>query len=278
MQLIYRTLGTCTIASALVLMLGACGKEAWPPSNGGTAPATTQTAVVMAPARIEKNFDKKVAALPNDFIAHQPAKVFSHITSQNLQKDKFESEAKYIARMQALAGTVLYDEVWLSGEFAFEPLKDVVSIRYDPEKQQFKWEIRPSQLGNDGDYDGIELERRDSIQNYPTLDAAYAERGKKISHTDNFYLQGVGLKGLGYINGAYKAKPELARALDGQLAVLFVGRIPAPYAGFKDKYPIAADDTVFEHQRYIRFAIDGVWLVNKQTGEVLTKTWAVKRY
>ena len=278
MKLIYRTLGTFTIASALVLTLDACRKEPQPPSGGARAPTAAQPAPVTEPARIEKNFDKKVTSLPSDFIAHQPAKIFSHITSQNLQKDKFENEAKYIARMQLLAGTVLYDDVVLNGEFAFELRTDIVSIRYDPEKEQFKWEIRPSQLGNGGDYDGIELDRRDSRQNYPSLDAAYAERGKKISHTDNIYLQGVGLKGLSYINGVYKARPEQARAMDGRLAVLFVGRIPAPYAGFKDKYPIGSDDTVFEHQRYMRFAIDGVWLFNKQTGEVLTKTWSVRRY
>lgn len=228
---------------------------------------------------VAKNFNVKMPTLPSDFSPDSPIILYDAITGLETSKGKFESTTKYMERMKSLSGSVLYGQVTLNGGFAFKPISDAVRISYDSDRETFSYEVRPTLVDNLGNYNCIEIERRSANHTeFPGINEYFAAKYKTVRHTMNVYLKISSMKGLGYINGTFKAKPAAAQALDGSLGVLFVGHLIPPYAQQNVKYPFDADDDVVEHQRLIHFTIDGVWFVNLRSGEILSKTWSVKRY
>lgn len=231
------------------------------------------------PEPVVRNFDTKALKLPEDFNASASADIFDAIARINTEpRSKFESEAKYMARMRVLSNSVLYSQVRLDGGFAFRPTMEYVTIQYDADKELFTFEIRPNCVNDHKNCNAIEVEsRRADRAEFPHINEYFAEKGKSVKHTKRVYLEAPTLKSLGYIVGKFKAAPEAAKRMDGGLGVLLVGRIVPPFTSTNIDYPHGVDEDDVKHQRIIRFSLDGVWFVNYQTGQILSKTWTVKK-
>ena len=269
----------------IALLLCGCDKSSRnsEPPKPATNPPASEVVVRDSPPTPEpvaKNFNAQIPALPSDFAPDSPTAVYDAMSGLDTNKGKYESEAKYMERMRALARTVLYGEVTLNGSFAFRPISDAVSISYDADREIFSYEVHSTCLGDSSNCNcnGIEIDRRGaSHAEFPSINEYFAAKYKAVHHRKSVYLQIQSLKGLGHINGKFKAKPAVAQELDGSLGVLLVGHIVPPYAYHDVKYPFEPSDDLVEHRRIIRFAVDGVWFINLRSGEILSRTWAVKR-
>lgn len=273
-----RTLGViafCCIAAAVA----GCGKRSHEPAavQASAPEAPVQAAVVPDP--VVRNFDTKATKLPEDFNASVPTDVFDAITRVNTeQRGKFESEAKYMARMRALSGSVLYSQVRLDGGFAFRPTIEHLTIQYDADKEFFTFELRPDCVNDRNNCNAIEVENRSADKaEFPYINDYFAEKRKSVKHTKRIYLEAPTLRSLGYIVGRIKATPEAAKKMDGSLGILLVGRILPPFTSTHIDYPHDANEDEVKHQKIIRFSLEGVWLVNHHTRQILSKSWTIKK-
>lgn len=271
---ILRAIAFCCIAAAVV----GCGKRSQEPAVLASAPEPPVQAAA-APEPVMRNFDTKATKLLDDFNPSVPTDVFDAITRINTeQRGKFESEAKYMARMRVLSGSVLFSQVRLDGGFAFRPTMEHVTIQYDADKEFFTFELRPNCVNDPNNCDAIEVESRSADRaEFPHINQFFAEKGKSVKHTKRVYLEAPTLRSLGYIVGRIKATPEAAKKMDGSLGILLVGRILPPFTSTHIDRPYEANEDDVKHQKIIRFSLQGVWFVNYQTRQILSKTWTIKK-
>ncbi len=190
----------------------------------------------------------------------------------NTGKSQYESDAVYGKRMKALIGEKVLDGISVGDVIGFQPIS--VSFRYDANKEQWNYEVSSSGVHYEYHYVPVYRESLDAA-NYPLWVNQFP--GKRIEFQKSIYLDIASLKGLSYINGFVKTPAKDARALEGSLAVLLVGRLTSPYFGANQKLPVGLDETVFDFQSTIGFKLEAVWLINKKSGQILSKAWTYRR-
>jgi hypothetical protein len=210
--------------------------------------------------------------LDRDIRGQSAPEMLDAIHRLDIAKTKYESDAVYAKRMKELNGSKLRDEVAIGSVIGFEP--DQMSFNYDANKQLWKYQISPHEVGNQFHYVPI---YKQAVDGGGLAQYTAAFPGKQIKVVRLILLDIAAMKGLSYINGSYKVSPKEAPALEGNLTVLLVGRVTTPYAESYRKLPIHADEHVVELQNTIGFKLEAVWLINKVDGKVLSKTWNYER-
>ena len=202
---------------------------------------------------------------------HDPERLIKALRQLNTEKDKYESDAKYNARMKSLDANPLYDDLTLASDIAFKP-KDV-SYKYDANKEQWTYQIFMHEVPHDFNKYLLHTKK---TGNGETWDLAYP--GRKIEEFESIGIEIPELKGLSYIQGSVAIPAEKARDLENQMEVLIVGKIVPNYYTSRKILPIELKDTKVETLHLMNVKITGVWLIQSTTGEVLAKKWTVKKY
>ena len=69
-----------------------------------------------------------------------------------------------------------------------------------------------------------------------------------------------------------------AKSLEGKLYPLIVGKIISPYYSMEEISPSdRADALIYEFRSRLYFDLTGIWIINKETGEIVTKKFVYKK-
>jgi hypothetical protein len=74
-----------------------------------------------------------------------------------------------------------------------------------------------------------------------------------------------------------KMSPSEAKELEGKLAVYVVGKFVSPYITSDLVLPLEYDETTVYFKKFFIFSVDGIWIVNTKTGEILGKKYTTKK-
>lgn len=178
----------------------------------------------------------------------------------------------YASRLTGLKDAKLFGNISINGVVGFRPKE--VSFRYEPNKQQWQYEISIQGISNQYVYLMVEKQVLNA-GNFPAYRQAFPL--KRIQVAKTIYVKVNSLKGLSYINGSVKVPSNEAPTLDGNLSLLLVGHLVPNYYETHDKYPLDFHDKLVELQHMLDFKHEAVWLINTRTGQILSKTWSIYR-
>jgi hypothetical protein len=201
-----------------------------------------------------------------------PAQVLDGLLRLNLDKGKFESDAEYTNRLKTLSTAKIYDDVTVTDLVGFRPLD--VSFSYDANKELWNFKVIPRQV--DFTFNHMRVYRETlTTGDFTAYEHVYP--GRHLEFAKTIYLTINGLKGLSDIIGSVKVPRAEAPAYDDSLSLLFVGRLNPAQVRSARKLPDDFNDNEVEFQNALGFKLEGVWLIDRRTGRVLSKTWKVHR-
>jgi hypothetical protein len=261
-----------------MLALVGCGKAQDPPkvaSASGANSALTAAPTAPEPPPRPGRLDLKATAVdaPQDRDGQPAAEVLDALLRLEVGKGKYESDAEHAKRLKALAGSKLSEEVVVGDVVGYRPTN--VRYWYDANKQAWQYEIPPESVNHTFNHVLVYKQTLD-----PSPFTAYfsALHRTDLEFTKDIYLDiGDLKKGLSYINGATKIPSKDAPSLDGNLTVLLVGRHVPNFVSKGQAVPSDHREKEVMFQHTLAFKLDGVWLVHKQTGQILSKTWTIRR-
>jgi len=245
-------------------------------SNGPTVTVVDQQ---IQPDPPLENFNLGSKQLPEHFKASNPVQVMDAIASLQVdrQKGQYETKKEFTSRLDALKNTVLFDEVRLGGGFAFSLGR---SFHYDADKQTFEFG-KSYLLTNHGDNPNLDVyETQLDSSRFAILNKYFAERGyESLIHKQVIKLTLANLKGnIEKLYGKYKVDRVRAKEIAPDLEVIVVGYVVPPYFWTGDRYPDERRNPVVEHQFFINFRFEGMWLVNRATGEILSRQYTIQKF
>lgn len=262
------------VVSAAIALISGCGYE---PNGQKTAEGPAQSAshamAESAPAPKPHPLDLTATQLERvDFEGLPPSEVLDAVMRLNPTKDKYESDAEHAKRMKDAASAPLLDGIKVGDLVGFSPSE--VRFHYDANRQEWQYEVWPSEVGSDFANVQVYSENLPAAQ-FPQYANVY--RGRDLEFKRSVHLHLANLKGLSYIVGAVKVPRAEARELEDLLTVLLVGRLVPVHVTTDQKLPLKYDEREVNFQTALGFKLEGVWLVNKRTGQVLNKAWKVRR-
>jgi hypothetical protein len=231
------------------------------------------------------NFDLKSKALPKDIVFNDPALIVKSLAKLNKTKDQYETSAQYSLRLKEMGGTVLYDNVSLSGGFIFKLWENQANFQYDADKQELKATFNPDlnrNYGSDSTWSMLLVSSvglNPSGSDYLTgiKDYYKSREYKDISLQENTYLNLVNKK---YEYGQFvvkvKVSPDAAKLLEKKLAVVLIGNCVPPFLNIGETLPSEYNDSVYKRLNKIEFSIKNIWLIDSESKEIISKDWSYK--
>jgi hypothetical protein len=260
---------------AVVTLLAGCGNEANQQSAVAAAASNaSQPAAEVAVSPKPRALDPKATQLERiDFEGLPASEVLDAVMRLNPTKDKYESDAQRAKRMKEAEGSPLLEGIKVSDLIGFSPTK--VHFQYDANRQEWQYEVSPSEVGL-AEFSNVEVYSQNLPQSqFPEYAQVYP--GRQLVFKRSIHLHVASMKGLSYLVGAVKVPRGEARELEDRLTVLLVGRLTPVRVTSDKKLPIHYDQNEVNIQTALDFKLEGVWLVNKLDGRVLSKAWKVKR-
>lgn len=252
-------------------IIAACDNSTQSSLPAATATAPEPPPIPPSPPHQPINLKTQTLNAQGGLYGHDPERLIEALRRLNTEQDKYESDAKYNARMKSLGASPLYDDLTLASDIAFKPKN--VTYKYDANKAQWTYEIFMHQIPYEFNKYLLHTKKTGNGETW-----ALAYPGRKIEEFESIGIEVPELKGLSYIQGAVATPAEKARELDNQMEVLIVGKIVPSYYTSRKLLPIEFKDTKVETLHLMTVKITGVWLVQRTTGEVLTKKWTLKKY
>lgn len=266
-----------TIPLILLMLISGC-------SDQGERSSASSSDVSLVPQEdvIEikaRNIDLEVKKISREDTLYSVWRVIDAIKEALPQKDPYESRSEYQARIKDFKHKVLFDDVSLDKNLIFE--LDHQYFKYDPESKSFKYR---TYLDSTGDisrkYHSLKVGDRDGLTDSKTLSAMgywRQSRGVEISNRTYAYIEDEKLHPeLSNVVVEYKAEPGLAKKISGKLKVYVVGVVKYPY--YKpDSYSPFGDSNIMASVHVLPFTVRGIWLVNEETGDVLSKSYRLTK-
>lgn len=219
--------------------------------------------------------DLKANELDLRRVSLPPDEVMASLMRFNPWKEKFESDAAFAKRMSEIDSKRLLDGIKVGDVVAFRIPK--ASFGYDANKQEWRYIVSPASLGGSFSYVPVydEIAPSDEFSSYRDF---FAKRGMDVTFRKKILVEVPALKGYSELGGALKADPNQARDLEDAMTVLLIGRIkPARITANSYKFPSPPDDHDMASIDALGFKVEGVWIVDKRNGHVLSKTWKIRR-
>lgn len=236
---------------------------------GATAAQPASEGVQQPVKRGPGNLDLQATSIDvqQDLEGQSVSAVLDALLRLNVTKGKFESDVEYRQRLKELGGTKLFGDVTIDGIVGFRPSD--AQFRYDANKREWKYMTVAV-------YGGLQVSRQSlDINNFAVYKNAFPM--KDIEVKQSIYLRSSPFKNVHVIEVKAKVPPSEAAALDGNLSVLFVGKLIPPYVGTNRVLPIKYDEKTVDLQYLLDFDLKGIWLIDTRTGRVLSKTWTLLR-
>lgn len=259
----------------LIAALSACDGGKQGTSSGNPAP---QAKIIEAPPPPPPPpphvpVDLKLTTLDqaSGQFGHDVRKIVPALMGLDLEQGPYESDGKFGSRLKAMGSTELYDQLKVDSLLAFN--LQGVRFNYDANKAQWEYEVSPHSMNRESNVY--------SVTSWPVGDAAqWAPHfpGKRLEQWVTLAVELPELKGVNYIRGAYPVAAEEAPQFDNGLDVLLIGKLVPNYFRSDQVLPVGANsgnkvDTV----RMMKVKTSGVWLVNRRTGEVVSKKWTIRK-
>lgn len=193
----------------------------------------------------------------------------------NREKGAYEKESEYQARIKGMLAVPIMKDRALGDQFVFRALPDWTQFKYNADKEEWTYSVR---INGYEPANGIPVDRRAAkTGEYSITDQVYAQNyGKVVEHTKTIFLQIPTLKSASAVSGTFKAKPEVARRMEGWMAVYVIGRLRPPFFQNYDGYA-GRGENVVDHQWRLPFAVEEIIAVNRNTGEILARKYTLSK-
>ncbi len=271
---------TVVLASIPLLILMGCGDKSPPRAVITDLPEVVHTPI---PEPIKKPpvapFDLKVAAVDSSYKGHVCSDLMQALQIRKLSKDQYETSKDYAKRMQELSKQKYFDELKLGDTLAFLESKDG-SSSYDADKGVLSF-TTPYLSSNFKIGDGVEMltpnVMSSSERTYEGSNAFGVKRSVKSSHQKVCVVTFTNFKyGSNASSQPFKIKlsPQDARALNGKIRTFYLGVLTHPYLASYSEYQKPEINNPIEQMvegTSLLVRVQQVWLVNGDTGEVLSK-------
>lgn len=230
------------------------------------------------------NFNPKVTILPADFSPHDPFRVIQGIEQLQTAKGEFEKSDIYEKRIASLNESFLYDDVSVGGYLVFSVSKLVRKINYDADNETISYS-EPSFFGmHEINQRPIAQSNEDIVTGFlspKSLFESYLNtKHRTLKFKEVVYLvrDNAKIDSAEEIIATAKLSPEKAKELKDKISILMVGKVVKPFLSTKVELPSEDNQTETIYTRKISFKLEAVWLVNNLTGEILSRTFQVKKY
>ena len=207
----------------------------------------------------------RIQYLPNNFGSQA---IFDAASKIRLLKDEFENTEKYNARYITFSKDMM-DKLDLNRELAFE-IKPYVT--YNADKEMFAYNMDCTK------YQCIIDSKDDSNGDHESINNAvinsYGLFSRKIPWNKIIFLKSPNVKQkyMSPSHETFTVKGEDAAKIKNALALIIAGRVVKPFGKKNlDTYPNETNDFHGAVWNEISFELSGIWLINKDTGEILKK-------
>ena len=219
-------------------------------------------------AVVARRFDLNAQSIPKDFTPDNPQTIFDAANRIRLLKNEFENTKQYTIRYDKFSKEMM-EKLNLNRELAFEISP---RVNYDADKGMFTYDIDctkyqcriASQDDSNGDHESINT----AVAN------EYGLGSRNIPWTKIIFLKspGVEQRYISPIKETLSVKIEDAAKMKNSLALIIIGRVVKPFGSKNgDTYPGELNDYKGVVWNEISFKFSGIWLINKDTGEILKK-------
>lgn len=221
------------------------------------------------PAVSRENFDAKATKLDVNFTGNDPWEVLEAIKVLKTSQDKYENKINYKARIKNIENVNLFENVKFSGIFAFK-INDNFHIDYNPDTENIIYTIY--------NYGGVIINKRNYDSN--NWKNFFREQyGKLITEEEQIIvIDKLNNKKYSTYNGGAKINPIAAKKIEGKIVLFLVGRFVYPFLENSTHLPLEGEryDTVAKFKTEFQFLINEIWMVNNETGEILSKKFIGK--
>lgn len=246
-----------------------CPAYTLPPlgATAGKPPSTSAT-----------NFNAAAGTVLRDQLS-DPWAVLQALRTLPLKKGEFEKTGAYKARLEQIGGTTLYDNVQLNKTFAFEQT-DTTTVKYDADTEQLSYTAVVTSHRHSLVRRPLNANTEDTIRGYKLDDS---QRYYRTEHHIDLRFEEVAMLELAGASDMYlmtaqvKLSAQRAAAVKGKIVVVYVGEIVAPYYREDGYLPEPYHGSSATLYRIIPFKLKGIWLVDATTGEVLTRSFQMKK-
>lgn len=257
----------------LAAAIAGCGKSGSdsqaPQATAATAPTPAEPPPPPPPPHKAVDLKAEKLSITTETGGHDVQKIALALEMLQVSKGPYESDADHKKRMAELGSKPLYDELKVNDLVALKAMN--VRYHYDANKQQWEYEISSHSKGYE--FNHFLIDERSVPTEPHIIEANY---GRPINSYRTVTLQVPELKGLSYLQGNVKVPSAAAPQLQARLGVLFIGKlIPNYFSTFTLRQ---RDENRYEYGKTLQFKISSLWLINEETGEVLSKKWTKRTY
>ncbi|OEZ50305.1 hypothetical protein JAB1_14200 [Janthinobacterium sp. MP5059B] len=232
----------------------------------------------------ENPFDISVESLPANYRGHSCAEIVRPLGNIKLEKDEFESSKAFAERIEFVKDSPLYGKLKGTSTLAFSPARPLLLPKYDADTETMTIKIvsHGSQSVRIGEnfYSSAPIIKDLSDSRSYVAENGY---GKKIEVNSFTYLVcGITFANVNSIaksihipsEFSFKVAPELARDSKGNIGILYITNLSAPYIVRYSDYMKATMDSPTEISMSgpsIVTTLSQVWVYNTKTGQIFAK-------
>lgn len=260
--------------------------------GGGPLAQTTATPSKSKPANAGSAgyasgpFDTSLQKLPAAFKGNDCVKIAARARVIAPPKGKFESSAEFTDRMEAARSQSLLAGMSASDTIAFVPQNSFPQLKYDADKGVAKFE-HYTQLASFRPNPKYPTDKV-TVRQFPLI-LKHVERKKTLRsnafgatvRVEETKVDGCGLvannltaKGGSFFSNEVPLSSSEARELDGNVGVLYVGKLMPPYVDDLSSFKEATAESPTEiwwTGDALMFELAEIWYYDKRTGAVAAK-------
>lgn len=222
--------------------------------------------VASTPEFVRPTIDLKTVSLPANFTGNNPWQVFSALQGISLKQGPYEKKPEFQERLKKLTETEKIDGRKLSDYFAFE-FKSNMPMGYNPDTEELSFHNYGTFLIESRDFDSGRWKE------------VYRKEGRNIGEEEQVIVQDAKVPRGSYYNytSTLKLSPAEAQANQGKIKIFVVGKFVKPFIDDELDLPTEYRETKVYFKRKLIFSVDGLWMVNTETGKVLSKKFVTKK-
>jgi len=239
----------------------------------------------------EKEFDLNAVSLPPNYKGNNFHSLLMEISNRSLspqnEKDEFETQAQFNQRISKLQNAPFKSGLNKNSLYGFVLPDAGFSVKYHPELEAFQINVELYKMQNCKDSTEFWWICKSLVMYYKFTEegnyiAENAFGAKTLVKKEHFLFSLLEISGSDSLKPnrpdryffALDAKPEIARTLKPQLAVVAIGRLAEnPIGADVIKVAPTRDSPIDSKTNYLnlQFNLYSFWLFNKRTGEIYEK-------
>jgi hypothetical protein len=234
----------------------------------------------------QEPFDPGVDALPKNFRGHSCSAVAGKIKVLNPAKGPYETSSDYADRVTAIQGTALYGNTKVGSKFAFAP-QDSMPLRgkYDADAATMSLSlflVESSRMMVGPNFVGTAIIERKILDRKSYVGSNSFGRKVQVAST-HYTACALAFENLDTIHSpesvmrkiSFELSPSDAKAVEANMALLFVGSIAPPFYQEFSGYSKPTIDSPYESYGggdTLVMKLSEIWVFDRISGRVLAKS------